>query len=61
MIYEVTDNRITIDEYFFEMDTNNSIHVYAKVLKDIGIMRIGKSLSFDVFEKICKKWLEENV
>lgn len=29
MIYEVTDNRISIDGYFFEMDKNNTIHIYA--------------------------------
>lgn len=61
MIYEVTDNRISIDGYFFEMDTNNTIHIYAKGLKSIGLMRVGKPLSFNVFKKTCKKWLEENI
>ena len=30
MIYEVTDNRILLGKYFFDMAVENNIHVYIK-------------------------------
>lgn len=58
MIYEVTDNRITIDGYFFEMDTENTIHIYGMGMKYLDKIEIGKPLSFEAFEQYCNKFLE---
>lgn len=60
MIYNVTDNRISIDDYFFEMATNNNIYIYTKGMKYIDIIKVGYYISFKEFKVICNKWFWEN-
>lgn len=57
MVYEVTDNRIKIGDYFFEMDTENNIYVYGKGLKFLDKIEIVKPISFDLFKQYCNKWI----
>ena len=40
MIYEVTDNRILLGKYFFDMDAENNIHVYAKEGKSLNHIKL---------------------
>lgn len=58
MVYEVTDNRITIGGYFCEMDTENNIHIYGRGMKHIDNIPIGKPLSFEAFKQYCIKYIE---
>lgn len=60
MIYNVTDNRVSIDDYFFEMDTNNNIYIYAKGMKYIDIIKVGYYIDFNQFKEICNLWSLEN-
>lgn len=62
MIYNVTDNRISIDCYFFEMDTQHNLYIYIRDngLKYLDMVKIGSELDYDDFEKFCQKWLIEN-
>lgn len=60
MIYNVTDNRVTIKGYFFEMDTQNTIHVYAKNMEYFDMINVGYSLSYDEFKFRCEEWLVKN-
>ncbi|MDU1978511.1 MAG: hypothetical protein E6726_08905 [Clostridium sp.] len=57
MIYNITDNRISIDDYFFEMDTNNNIHIYTNGMKYLGIIKVGYLLDFKQFKEICNEWI----
>lgn len=58
MMYELTDNRVSIGDYFFEMDTENNIHIYGKGLKYLDKIEIGHLIDFEAFKKHCNKWLE---
>lgn len=60
MIYNVTDNRISIGYYFFEMDTDNNIHIYTKGMKYFDIIKIGYYIEFNKFKEICNKWVLES-
>ena len=60
MVYEVTDNRISIDGWFFEMDTQNNLHVYAKGMEYFDMVRIGYNLDYEEFKFRCNQWLVEN-
>lgn len=60
MIYNVTDNRISIDDYFFDMDTDNNIHIYIKGMKYIDIIKVGYYVDFNKFKEICNRWVLEN-
>lgn len=60
MIYNVTDNRVSIDDYFFEMDTNNNIHIYDKEMKYIDIIKVEYYIDFNKFKVICNQWFLEN-
>lgn len=60
MVYNVTDNRISIDGWFFEMDTQYNLHVYAKGMEYFDMVRIGYELDYEEFKCRCKQWLVEN-
>ena len=61
MVYEVNDNRLKIEPWFFEMDTQNNINVYAKGLEYYAIIKVGYSLDYEEFKYRCKQWIvEEN-
>ncbi len=60
MIYNITDNRVSIDYYFFEMDTENNIHIYSKGMKYLTVIEIGYYLDFEQFKEICNQWFLEN-
>ena len=60
MMYEVTDNRISVEDYFFEMDMEHTIHIYGKGLKYLDKIEIGKPLSFELFKQYCNKWIQKN-
>lgn len=57
MVYEVSDNRLTIADYFFEMDTENNLHIYAKGMRYLDKVEIGHSLDFEGFKERCNQWL----
>lgn len=57
MMYEVTDNRIKIGDYFFEMDTEHDIHIYAKGMKYIDKIQVGHFIDFDKFKNYCNEWI----
>lgn len=57
MVYELTDNRITIGDYFFEMDTNNIIYIYGKGMKCIDKIEIGHSMNFEKFKIYCENYI----
>lgn len=59
-MYEVSDNRIALDEYFFEMDTRYNIHVYEKGMKYFDMIENTSKLNFDEFKYKCNQWLVEN-
>lgn len=61
MIYEVSDNRITIGEWFFEMDQQNNLHIYAKGMKYFDMVEIGYYINFEEFKYRCKQWLVDNI
>ncbi len=56
MFYNVTDNRISIGDYFFEMDTEHNIHIYSKGMKYISCVEFSSSMSFDKFKDFCNRW-----
>jgi len=60
MVYEVSDNRLTLDGYFFEMDTQHNLHVYAKNMEYFDMIKIGYILDYDEFKYRCNQWLAEN-
>lgn len=60
MVYEVTNNRISIDGWFFEMDTQYNLHVYAKGMEYFDMVRIGYNLDYEEFKFRCNQWLVEN-
>ena len=57
MVYEVTDNRILLDRYFLEMDTEHIIHVYGAGMKEIDTIPMNKALSFNEFQKFCNDFI----
>lgn len=57
MIYEVSDNRITINNYFIEQGTNNIIYVYTKGLKLIESINIDHSMSYEEFKTYCNNYV----
>lgn len=61
MLYEVSDNRIEIDEYFFEMDsTNYNIHVYKKGMVYFDMIEVNSKMPYDVFKQRCNEWIIRN-
>lgn len=58
MVYEVTDNRITIGGYFCEMDIENNIHIYGSGMKYLDKIELGKPLSFEEFKQYCINFIE---
>lgn len=60
MIYEVNDNRIKLGDWFFEMDTQYNLHVYAKGMEYFDMVRIGSELGYEEFKHRCKQWLVDN-
>lgn len=60
MTYEVTDNRIKIKKYFFEMDTKHNLYIYGEGLKLLEKINIGKNLSYLNFKSYCETWIINN-
>lgn len=58
MLYNVTDNRICIQNYFFEQDERGNIHVYRKEgMEYIDCIDYIGVLHFDEFKFKCKEYL----
>lgn len=60
MVYNVNDNRIKIGDWFFEMDTQHNLHVYAKGMEYFDMVRIGYELDYEEFKCRCNQWTVEN-
>lgn len=61
MIYEVNDNRITLDNYFFEADELNNIHVYKNgTMEYLDMIEIDYKYDYDEFLFQCKEWIRKN-
>lgn len=60
MIYELGDYRLSLDGYFFELDSLNNMHVYAKGMEYIDMVEIGFKIDLDEFKYRCRCWIAEN-
>lgn len=62
MVYNVNDNRIKLGDWFFELDTQNNLHVYAKGMEYFDMVSIGyeciSSIFFNSFEVILRPSLD---
>lgn len=60
MIYEVTDNRVLLGKNFFDMDTENNIHVYAKESKSLKYIKKIKAfrMNYNKFLEVCNELLK---
>lgn len=49
-----------INDYSFELDSVNQIHVYDSNMKYICYIPVEywRELSFDEFKKICNEWID---
>ncbi len=61
MIYEVTDNRVLLGKYFFDMDVENNIHVYAKEGKSLKYIKKIKAfrMNYNKFLYVCNELLKK--
>lgn len=61
MIYEVTDNRVLLGKYFFDMDTENNIHVYTKKSKSLKYIKKIKAfrMNYNKFLDVCNELLKK--
>lgn len=58
MNYDVTDNRIVIDNYFIEQDTTGNIHIYRRgTMEHIESINHNRVLSEKEFKKICDDYI----
>lgn len=60
MIYEVGEYRISLDGYFFELDSFNNIHIYAKDMEYIDMVEVGFKIDYDEFKYRCICWVNQN-
>ncbi len=60
MIYEVGEYRISLDGYFFELDSLHNIHVYAKDMEYIDMVEVGFEIDYDEFKYRCMCWVNQN-
>lgn len=63
MTYGITDNRITIQGFFFEQDTRGNIHIYdnrERQLSYYDMIDFMGLLPYKEFVFKCEEWLIEN-
>lgn len=61
MIYNVGEFRKSIDNYFFEADEFNNIHVYKSgSMEYLDMIDIDYKLDYDEFIYKCKEWVNKH-